>query len=211
MIVYKITNTGNGMLYIGITTKSIDRRWKMHLNWARSMKPYKIHEALNTFGKDSFIIEQIDSTQNFKKLKELEKKYIKSYNCIYPAGYNLTAGGQGVLGLKFSEETKKKLSAAGKIRGNANMITKEAIEKSRISRTGQKRTALQKITMSSNRIGKGLLNDAARKHPKEMVLLAMDLLKKNMKQIDISTLTGLTQSYVSNLKTGKRGRALIGV
>jgi hypothetical protein len=183
----------------------------MHLNWAKSMKPYKIHEALNTFGKDSFIIEQIDSAKDFKKLKELEKKHIKSYNCIYPNGYNLTAGGQGVLGFKFSEEIKLKLSAAGKIRGNANMITKEAIEKSRISRTGQKRTVLQKMTMSTNRIGKGLLNDAARKHSKEKVLVAMNLIKKNMKQIDISKLTGLTQSYVSNLKTGKRGRALIGV
>ena len=211
MIVYKITNKVNGMLYIGMTTKSIDCRWKMHLNWAKSMKPYKIHEALNAFGKDSFIIEQIDSTEDFKKLKELEKKHIKFYNCIYPNGYNLTAGGQGVLGFKFSEERKLKLSAAGKIRGNANMITKEAIEKSRISRTGQKRTAFQKITISTNRIGKGLLNDGARKHSKEKVILAMNLIKKNMNQIDISKLTGLTQSYVSNLKTGKRGRALIGV
>jgi group I intron endonuclease len=199
------------MLYIGMTTKSIEHRWKMHLNWAKSMKPYKIHEALNTFGKDSFIIEQIDSAEDFKKLKELEKKHIKSYNCIYPNGYNLTAGGQGVLGFKFSEERKQKLSAAGKIRGNANMITKEAIEKSRISRIGQKRTVLQKMTISTNRIGKGLLNDGARKHSKEKVLLAMNLIKNNMKQIDISKLTGLTQSYVSNLKTGKRGRALIGV
>ena len=211
MIVYKITNKVNGMLYIGMTTKSIDYRWKMHLNWARSMKPYKIHEALNTFGKDSFIIEQIDSAQDFKKLKELEKKHIKSYNCKYPNGYNLTAGGQGVLGFKFSEERKQKLSVAGKIRGNAGMITKEAIEKSRISRTGQKRTVLQKMSMSTNRIGKGLLNDGARKHSKEKVILAMNLIKKNVKQIDISKLTGLTQSYVSNLKTGKRGRALIGV
>ena len=199
------------MLYIGMTTKSIEHRWKMHLNWAKSMKPYKIHEALNTFGKDSFIIEQIDSAEDFKKLKELEKKHIKSYNCIYPNGYNLTAGGQGVLGFKFSEERKQKLSAAGKIRGNANMITKEAIEKYRISRIGQKRTVLQKMTISTNRIGKGLLNDGARKHSKEKVLLAMNLIKNNMKQIDISKLTGLTQSYVSNLKTGKRGRALIGV
>ena len=211
MTVYKIINKVNGMLYIGITTKSIEHRWKMHLNWARSMKPYKLHEALNIFGKDNFLIEQIDSAEDFKILKDLEKKHIKSYNCIYPNGYNLTAGGQGVLGLKFSDETKKKLSIAGKIRGNRNMITKEAIEKSRVSRTGKKRTAAQKMIMSKNRMGKGLLNDAARKHSKETVLWAMNLIKENMKQTNISKLTGLTQSYVSNLKTGKRGRALIGV
>ena len=199
------------MLYIGITTKSIEHRWKMHLNWAKSMKPYKLHEALNIFGKDNFSIEQIDSAEDFKILKDLEKKHIKSYNCIYPNGYNLTAGGQGVLGLKFSDETKKKLSVAGKIRGNRNMITKEAIEKSRVSRTGKKRTIVQKMMMSKNRMGKGLLNDAARKHSKETVLWAINLIKENMKQTNISKLTGLTQSYVSNLKTGKRGRALIGV
>jgi len=211
MIVYKIINKVNGMLYIGITTKSIEHRWKMHLNWAKSMKPYKLHEALNIFGKDNFSIEQIDSAEDFKILKDLEKKHIKSYNCIYPNGYNLTAGGQGVLGLKFSDETKKKLSVAGKIRGNRNMITKEAIEKSRVSRTGKKRTIVQKMMMSKNRMGKGLLNDAARKHSKETVLWAINLIKENMKQTNISKLTGLTQSYVSNLKTGKRGRALIGV
>lgn len=211
MIVYKISNKVNGMLYIGITTKNLEHRWKMHLNWARSMKPYKLHEALNILGKDNFLIEQIDSAEDFKSLKDLEKKYIKSYNCIYPNGYNLTAGGQGVLGIKFSNETKKRLSELGKIRGNKNMITKEAIEKSRISRTGKKRTVAQKMTMAKNRIGKGLLNDAARKHSKEMVLLAINLIKENMKQTNISKLTGLTQSYISNLKTGKRGRALIGV
>jgi predicted transcriptional regulator len=65
--------------------------------------------------------------------------------------------------------------------------------------------------MSKNRKGKALLNDSARKHPKEKVLLAMNLIKNNIKQFEIAALTGLTQSYISNLKTGKRGKALIGV
>jgi len=198
------------MLYIGVTTKSIEQRWKMHLNWAKSAKPYKLHEAINFFGVDNFIIEQIDIAEDFEKLKGLEKQYIKNLNCKYPNGYNLTAGGQGVLGITFSEETKKKLSEAAKRRGNSAMITKEAIEKSRITRIGKKRTEDQKLLMSKNRKGKGLLNDAARKHPKEMVLLAIKLLKQNIKQCDISRLTGLEQSYISNLKTGKRGIALIG-
>jgi len=210
MLVYKITNKKNGMLYIGVTTKSIEQRWKMHLNWAKSAKPYKLHEAINFFGVDNFIIEQIDIAEDFEKLKGLEKQYIKNLNCKYPNGYNLTAGGQGVLGITFSEETKKKLSEAAKRRGNSAMITKEAIEKSRITRIGKKRTEDQKLLMSKNRKGKGLLNDAARKHPKEMVLLAIKLLKQNIKQCDISRLTGLEQSYISNLKTGKRGIALIG-
>lgn len=210
MVVYKITNKMNGMLYIGITTKSIKQRWNMHLSWAKSAKPYKLHEAINLFGVDNFIIEQIDAAENFEKLKDLEKQYIKNFKCKYPNGYNLTAGGQGVLEIKFSEETRKKLSEAAKRRGNSAMITKEAIEKSRITRTGKKRTDDQKLLISKNRKGKGLLNDAARKHPKEMVLLAMKLLKQNIKQYDISKITGLEQSYISNLNTGKRGIALIG-
>jgi predicted transcriptional regulator len=43
-----------------------------------------------------------------------------------------------------------------------------------------------------------------------MVLLAMDLIKKNTKQAEIVKITGLTQSYISNLKTNKRGQSLLG-
>jgi predicted XRE-type DNA-binding protein len=57
---------------------------------------------------------------------------------------------------------------------------------------------------------KGLKNDVARKHPKEMVLKAMELLKKCVKQKEIVSVTGLTQSYISNLKTKKRGLSLSG-
>ena len=211
MILYKITNKINGMIYIGITTKSLNQRWKAHLNWAKFAKPYKLHEALNVFGAENFIIEQVDTTEDYEKLKTLEKQYIKNINCKYPNGYNLTSGGQGVLGIKFSDETRKKLSDAAKRRGNSAMITTEAIKKSSVARTGKKRTKMQKQLMSKNRKGKAPLNDSARKHPKEKVLLAMNLIKNNIKQFEIAALTGLTQSYISNLKTGKRGKALIGV
>ena len=41
---------------------------------------------------------------------ELEKHYIKLYNCVRPDGMNLTFGGDGTLGCKQSLKNKKKAS-----------------------------------------------------------------------------------------------------
>lgn len=47
------------------------------------------------YGIENFIIETIDSTDDFIELGQLERKYIKEYNSIdRNFGYNLTAGGE---------------------------------------------------------------------------------------------------------------------
>lgn len=50
---------------------------------------------MRKYGVENFTIEQIDSTEDFKELGQLERKYIKQYNSQNPdKGYNLTAGGE---------------------------------------------------------------------------------------------------------------------
>ena len=191
---------------------------------AYGKKIFKIHEAIKEFGKENFDIVQIASCNTVEELDGLERHFIKLYNCKYPNGYNMTIGGKGSSGHILTEEQRKKNSNALKNRppisietrlklSNASkgrIMPKEIIEIVRQKRLGQKRTDEQKLLMSKNRIGKGLLNDSARKFDKEKVFLAMELLKNNIKQSKIVELTGLTQSYISNLKTGKRGQALLG-
>jgi group I intron endonuclease len=209
MYLYKITNKANGMLYIGITSKSIEERWRLHQNWCRWKKPYGLHLAIKEFGVDNFAIEHIASAKTFDDLRQLEKQAILQYNSLSPNGYNRTAGGQGVLGYRHTLESRKKMSEKVRAAGPRPM-PREAIERSRISRTGKKRTEEQKKLISANRTGKGLLNDSARKYSKEVVQKALNLIALGVKQVEIIKITGLSQSYISNLKTGKRGLTIKG-
>lgn len=209
MYVYKITNKVNGMLYIGITSKSIDERWRSHQNWTRWKKPYGLHLAIREFGVDNFTIEHIASAKNFADLRQLEKQVILQYNSLSPNGYNKTKGGQGVLGYKHTIESRKKMSEKVRAAG-PHPMPREAVEKSRLARIGQKRTDEHKKRISASRVGKGLLNDAARKYSKEVVQKALELLDLGVKQVNIVKITKLSQSYISNLKTGKRGLTIKG-
>ena len=78
LIVYKITNNINGKVYIGITTCSLEYRWSKHVTESRNENNTKhLYKAMRKYGLDNFSIEQIDSSDDFKKLGELERQYIK--------------------------------------------------------------------------------------------------------------------------------------
>lgn len=97
--IYKITNNINGKIYIGLTTNTIERRFQQHC-----LNPFKtsvIDNAIKKYGKENFIVEEVDKCQN-KDLKELrkelgilERKYINLYkSSVKLGGYNITDGGQ---------------------------------------------------------------------------------------------------------------------
>lgn len=101
--VYKCTNCLNGKVYIGITTKTIDRRKKEHINSSFNIKDntYKthFHSALRKYGVENFKWEIIETLQDsiieelLSHLRNLEIKYIKFYDS-FENGYNLTPGGE---------------------------------------------------------------------------------------------------------------------
>ena len=96
MIIYKITNNINNKVYIGLTTCSLEYRWSRHLTEGKNVNNKKhLYQAMRKYGLENFSIEQIDSTEDFKELGKLERKYIKKYDSQNPdKGYNLTAGGE---------------------------------------------------------------------------------------------------------------------
>lgn len=96
MIIYKITNNINNKVYIGLTTCSLEYRWKRHITECRNLNNKKhLYRAMRTYGLENFSVEQIDETDDFKELGKMERYYIRSYNSTNPLyGYNLTAGGE---------------------------------------------------------------------------------------------------------------------
>lgn len=87
-IIYKITNTITGEVYIGQTKKRLTHRKFDHEYEAfKRQTKGKLYNAMREFGCKNFIYEKICETDSYNDLAELEKKYIKLYDCI-KNGYN---------------------------------------------------------------------------------------------------------------------------
>lgn len=88
--IYKITNLINNKTYIGQTVEP-EKRWWQHCNNAKNRRDeYPIHNAIRKYGKDNFLFEVIEWTEDYN---EREIELIKQYNSISPNGYNVAEGG----------------------------------------------------------------------------------------------------------------------
>lgn len=91
-IIYKAQNTFTGETYIGATTKSLEERKIDHLQKANKNVGSYFQEAIQTYGIESFIWEQIDTASSNDELAKKEVKYIQEYNALQN-GYNEDRGG----------------------------------------------------------------------------------------------------------------------
>jgi group I intron endonuclease len=116
--IYKITNKENGLIYIGCTISSLDKRFKEHLSRCfTSNYKSKLYNSMKKYGQENFTIELIEEC-DFNLIYETEKKYIDQYNS-YNNGLNATIGGEGCLGYIHSPEMRVKISEAVK-NGNSH-------------------------------------------------------------------------------------------
>lgn len=113
---YKITNLVNGKIYIGKCSNPKER-WKSHLRMVAHGKQddhnrYQyIHRAINKHGVENFLYEIIDEFNTEQEALDSEVKYIALYNSKdRDKGYNLTNGGDGASGYRFSDEQKTEMS-----------------------------------------------------------------------------------------------------
>lgn len=94
MIIYKITNQKDGKIYIGLTVRTLEDRWKQH-KYAVGKCKRRLYIAMETDGIENFTIEQIDEANSLKDLGLLEKAYIRDLHSQDPnIGYNISAGGE---------------------------------------------------------------------------------------------------------------------
>ncbi len=105
MIIYKITNILNNKSYVGQTIRSIEKRWAQHCS--NKEQCVLIHQAICKYGKNNFIVEQIDSATSLEELNKKETEHILSNNTLSPNGYNLNTGGGN---RRWSEESKQRMS-----------------------------------------------------------------------------------------------------
>lgn len=140
--IYKITNIINNKIYIGFTTQSLTKRFLRHKLDAKRGSELYLHRAMIKYGFDNFKIQSIYTSEDTEDtLKNKENYFIGIFNSNDPdIGYNLTLGGDGLLGFKHKEKTKIKMSNSA--RGNKNSL-------------GVKFTEERKLNISNRMKGKG--------------------------------------------------------
>jgi hypothetical protein len=95
-VVYKITNTVNGKIYVGIT-KQIIKRIGNHIYYFKnpdSNKNSYLYKALRKYGLENFAIEILEICNSLEELNNKEVYWISNFqstNSIF--GYNLDSGG----------------------------------------------------------------------------------------------------------------------
>ena len=119
MLVYCIKNSVNAKEYVGLTTRSLDCRWKQHVQESNKERSWEYKTplglAIKKYGKDAFdvfVIEECDSTESMKQaeIRLIEER--KSHVSV--GGYNVTKGGDGRFGTTWSQEIKDKIGAGNK-------------------------------------------------------------------------------------------------
>lgn len=109
--IYCIENLVNGKKYIGQSV-DIKKRWYEHRRTLRLNQHDNVflQRAWNKYNENNFKFSVIE-TCDINKLNDLEIYYIElfhTFNSKY--GYNMTSGGDGCVGYKHTEETKRYIS-----------------------------------------------------------------------------------------------------
>ncbi len=151
-VIYK-AQSPSGKIYIGKTSKSLERRKNQHYNNAgnRNCPSYnsKFYRALRKHGNQVIwtIEHEEEETQSF--LNAIEMFYITWYNS-YKKGYNSTLGGEGQLGLRHTKEAKAKITTS-QLGKKFSEERKQAIRRNLVGMRGKKHTKNAKRLMASRK------------------------------------------------------------
>lgn len=110
MIVYKITNTINGKVYIGQTINTLEKRFNRHKTDAlNNILNTHFARAIRQYGIDAFAAEIIDTAKTQEELTEKEQYWIHFYNSVQE-GYNETDAAEKCGGNTYQSKNDEEMS-----------------------------------------------------------------------------------------------------
>lgn len=148
--VYAIRNKVNGKQYVG-SAKVFLRRWYRHSEDLRNGSHHSVllQRAWNKYGEDSFEFRILEET-TAKHAVAQEQVFLNWLQTYDPRlGYNISPTANSSLGVKFSQETKAKMSAARK----GKTVSKKTRE--RLSAIAKGRTYSPEICLRMSLARKG--------------------------------------------------------
>lgn len=146
----------NGKRYVGITGQSLKERWRVNGN---GYKPQKlVYRAIQKYKWENVKHIIVAEKLSVDEAGELEKSLISKYNTTNPSfGYNQSIGGENSpIGVKRSEETRKKLSEShkGKYFGDGKChLTEE--QKQRLREINRGKTVSEEVKKILSEKNKG--------------------------------------------------------
>lgn len=109
MWIYKITNIQNNKVYIGQTIRPLKDRFNRHMSDALNyILDTHFARAIRKYGKENFIIEEIDSATSQDELNLKEQYWIRQYDSVN-SGYNETDAISKCGGNTYQSKTKKEM------------------------------------------------------------------------------------------------------
>lgn len=137
MWIYKITNIQNNKVYIGQTIRPINQRFHRHLN---NILDTHFARAIRKYGKDSFIIEEIDTAQTQDELNQKEQYWIRFYNSV-EEGYNETDAISKCGGNTYRSKTEEEME-----------IIKEKIRQTKIGTKNPMARKIKRTNIITNEV-----------------------------------------------------------
>ena len=159
--IYCIQNIKNSKRYIGYSV-NIKNRWSEHrcdLKYNKHDNDY-LQDSYNKYGLENFVIYLIEECDKIK-LKEREIYYIQYFDSSNKEiGYNLTKGGDGIVGVERSKEWGENIS-----KGNKNRtFSDEHKENLRISHLGHIASETQRENLAISVSGKKKAKNTSSKY-----------------------------------------------
>ena len=141
MWIYKITNVQNNKVYIGQTIRPIEQRFKRHINDAlNNILDTHFARAIRKYGKENFIIEQIDTAQTQEELNQKEQYWIQYYNSVNE-GYNETDAISKSGGNTYQSKTEEEMK-----------VIKEKIRQTKIGSKNPMARKIKRTNIITNEI-----------------------------------------------------------
>lgn len=194
--IYVIENDVNDLKYVGITQYSLKRRFTEHKRKVKRGIHTKLYNAMRQFGVDKFHIRLLENDIPFSDGADKECYYINLFNS-FNNGYNMTLGGKGVVGYKFTDDVRKKISL-NSLR-NAQMYTPERNLKISLAQRGVPKTKEHCQKLSLARLGKfkGCENSFYGKHHTSESIQKIRVGKKSKAVQRLSLNGDILMEYVS--------------
>jgi group I intron endonuclease len=200
-IIYTVTNKETKMVYVGLTTKSIEERKKDHIKKSKKGKSYAFQNALGTYGSGAFKWEQIDTALTKDDLAQKEKDYILEYNSK-EQGYNSDSGG-GI------QKTVYQYDAATRM-----LVNKHSSLANAGATVNLNKQDLSKVCLSVNKLSKGSIWSYSSTYPigikdnrrKVVQQLTLDgtLITEYKSVSEASKLTGCNKTSIAKVCRGER-------
>ena len=159
--VYLIKNIANNKVYVG-SSINVDKRWKDHKWYLKEGKHHSCHlqSAWDKYGEQSFtfeIIQEVLIPEHLLAYEQVYLDYYKSYEG--DKGYNICKVAGSPLGMKHTEEARKKISEIHK----GKIVSKETRKKLSEINKGKKLNEEHKKKLIEANKGKNRSEEARKK------------------------------------------------